>query len=137
MLFALLACCDNLLACLAVHSFVAPQVCNAVPCYSSLGSHPACCLMTLYEPAHCNGKQMVHAGLLTGWGISQGPSLGDRIKKTNNKAVQADPIQFLVRYADLFAVIVSITCFIGCLKAYVKHLFCIDYAIMTGMPRLA
>jgi len=87
--------------------------------------------MTLYERAHCKGKQVVNAGWLTGWGISQGPSLGDRIKKTNNKAVQADPRQFHVRSVDLFAVmLLSITCFIGCLKANVKHLFCIDYAIM-------
>ncbi|DBA74827.1 TPA: hypothetical protein ACH3X2_009170 [Trebouxia sp. C0005] len=34
-----------------------------------------------------------------GWGISQGPSLGDRIKKTKNKAVQADPSQFHVQQA--------------------------------------
>jgi len=88
--------------------------------------------MTLYEPAHCKGKQLVNAGWLTGWGISQGPCLGDRIKKTNNKAVQADPSQFHVRSVDLFAVIVSITCFIGCLKANVKHLLCIDYAIMRN-----
>jgi len=85
----------------------------------------------LYELAHGKGKQLV-AGWLTGWGISQGPSLGDRIKKTNNKAVQADPSQFHVRTCvDLSAVmLVRITCFIGCLKANVKHLFCTDSVIM-------
>ncbi len=87
--------------------------------------------MILYKPAHCKGKQLVNAGWLTGWGISQGPSPGDRIKKTNNKAVHADPSQFHVRSVDLFAVmLVRVTCFIGCLKPNVKHLFCTDYATM-------
>ena len=61
--------------------------------------------MTLYEPVHYKGKQLVS----TGWGISQGPSLADRIKKTNNKAVQADPSQFHVRSVDLFAVMLVIS----------------------------
>ena len=65
--------------------------------------------MTLYEPVHYKGKQLVSTGWLTGWGISQGPSLGDRIKKTNNKAVQADPSQFHVRSVDLFAVMLVIS----------------------------
>ncbi len=87
--------------------------------------------MTLCEPAHCKEKQLVNAGWLTGWGISQGPSLGDRIKKPNNKAVHADPSQFYVRSLDLFvAPLVRITCFIGCLTTNVKHLVCTDYAIM-------
>ena len=44
--------------------------------------------MMLYESDHCMAKRLVNAAWVTGWGISQGPSLGDRIKKTKNKFKQ-------------------------------------------------
>ncbi len=63
------------------------------------------------------------------------------LTETNDKAVHADPSQFHVRSVALFAVmLVSITCFMSCLKTNVKHLFCTDYAIMEklhDMPLLA
>ena len=40
---------------------------------------------------------------IPGWGISEGPGLGSKLKKAN-KPVQADPSQFHVGFCSIFAI---------------------------------